>query len=233
MSDQEYDPDHPETNPKGSSSSSRSAKAQRLKDDDKSIRNRTAQRQHQQRKKQKITLLQEQVDRLTDLIEQRRLANRPTPSRDHSSSSSSSANKTMSLSNLLNTDEEEPPAGTSSTAAAAPVTPQPQLNFYDDPEERALLKDLPPAARRKIQNRIAQRKSRALRQFQIDQLEMQVVQLEREYAALGPAPAAEEFTGPRPVAMRPRDVPVINLGIQSLVDEVEGDDSSYDGSPGV
>ncbi|KAJ3026362.1 UNVERIFIED_CONTAM: hypothetical protein HDU68_005768 [Siphonaria sp. JEL0065] len=175
---------------------------QLLKNDEKSERNRIAQRAHQHRKKQRIQELQEQVQHLTQWIGQKRAATTVplTPNQfeafmtntatntttSASNSSSSKSNSAMSVSNLLNSEEDD--AESTSTASPRSGTPSASLPLGDldsDQEaNKALMKDLPADVRRKLQNRLAQRKSRALRNQQIQLLEQEVQQLTEKYTVL-------------------------------------------------
>ncbi|KAI9330322.1 hypothetical protein BDR26DRAFT_871617 [Obelidium mucronatum] len=224
---------------RGSTASSSSGKGRgkrKLTKNEKAERNRVAQQAHQQRKKQRLQVLEDQVLYLQQLIRQRA----PGPSTSTPVGLSAGLPPTsetqppqkpanlMHLSHLVNSEEEEAlpqsqlhqtqtQGGSSASslpiiienqrvqAVAAPAdqtqtqslllvpAPPPSVSIKDDDDDdeqdefdAASMQDLTPAARRKLQNRLAQRKCRENRNQRINQLEQTVADLVKQVQKFDP-----------------------------------------------
>ncbi|KAJ3284646.1 hypothetical protein HDU79_007979 [Rhizoclosmatium sp. JEL0117] len=177
---------------------------------DRAERNRLAQQAHQQRKRDRLRNLEAQVKYLETLLESKgnmcltdcgeppisnsgELASGITPSGLNSRSNTTI--HTMHLSNLLNSEDEDEDRTTpeplpSSTAKASNQTWNKQEN---DEYYLENLRHLPAPLRRKLQNRLAQRKCREAKNNHINELEKKLSALFEKYQQLRPEYTREEL----------------------------------------
>ncbi|KAI9349662.1 hypothetical protein BDR26DRAFT_852570 [Obelidium mucronatum] len=154
-------PTNPPSSDNDSPPSQHQQQQQSSADQERQLQNRLAQRQHQERKKRRIQELEQQVLELEQRQQQQRGLRAVAVG---SSSNQSLYSPARSV-------------GTSSAFKPFPTIPHGNLKELPVPAEKDQIKQLPPAVRRTVQNRLAQRASRQRKKERIRELEARLTEL--------------------------------------------------------